>query len=506
MLRFEPREYQETIAETASKENTLCILPTGLGKTYVAILVAAKKLEEHPHSKVLVLAPSRPLVNQHMKTFQKSLDMPEDAFIALTGKIHPEKRIGIYDNVRLIFSTPQLIENDIQSGVLNLKDVTLLTVDECHRAVKNYAYPFITKKYMLQAEHPLILGLTASPGGSYEKIDEIIQNLFIKSVEIRSEVDEDVHEYVKPVRNEWVYVDFPEEFQKIKNLLEECLKERTYWLKEHYLVWSYRPSKKELLMLQKKIAAKFTGKNYSMMWAMVKVAESIKIEHAIELLETQGVFSLHEYLQKLMQSERKTDQRLMKDIRMGETERHVKELYEKGVDHPKIEKLISTIRDELKNPSVKIIVFANYRSTVDKINKLLKNEGIKSEILIGQATRGTEGLSQEKQIETLRRFGRNEFNVLVGTSISEEGLSVPDVDMVIFYESVPTEIRKIQRRGRTGRTAPGKVVFIITKGTRDEAFFWSSYHKERKMKGILYDMKNSKKLRKRKILLDWTKG
>ena len=52
-------------------------------------------------------------------------------------------------------------------------------------------------------------------------------------------------------------------------------------------------------------------------------------------------------------------------------------------------------------------------------------------------------------------FRKGEFNVLVSSSIGEEGLHVPDVDLVVFYEAVPSEIRYIQRRGRTGRTTPG---------------------------------------------------
>ena len=78
----------------------------------------------------------------------------------------------------------------------------------------------------------------------------------------------------------------------------------------------------------------------------------------------------------------------------------------------------------------------------------------------------------------------------MATSIGEEGLDIAETDTVIFYEPIPSEIRKIQRQGRTARTRTGKVLVMITKGTRDEAFYWSGYHKEQKMKKILYEMKN----------------
>ena len=76
---------------------------------------------------------------------------------------------------------------------------------------------------------------------------------------------------------------------------------------------------------------------------------------------------------------------------------------------------------------------------------------------MGQATKDAEkGLSQKKQIAALTRFREGEFKVLIATSVGEEGLDVPSTDLVIFYEPVPSEIRSIQRKGRTGRSASGK--------------------------------------------------
>ncbi|MHA1743343.1 MAG: helicase-related protein, partial [Candidatus Heimdallarchaeota archaeon] len=209
-----------------------------------------------------------------------------------------------------------------------------------------------------------------------------------------------------------------------------------------------------------------------------------------------------EYLKKLESSSKRTDKRLMKNPRIKEAVRIVEDLHKRSVEHPKLEKLLNIVKDLVrKKPDVKIIIFANYRATVEKINRLLKDNGINSEILIGQATKEKKGLSQQEQIDILRRFSEKEFNVLVGTSISEEGLDVPTVDYAIFYEPVPSEIRTIQRRGRVGRQAAGKIIFLITKKTRDEAYYWAAFHKEKKMKGILYDMK--KDMKKKKTLKDW---
>ena len=186
---FKPRLYQELIANTAVNKNTLCILPTGLGKTYVAILVAAYRLEKFPGSKILMLAPTRPLVNQHMKTFKKYLIGKDDDFISLTGKIHADDRKVFYQKGKLFFATPQLIRNDVENGILNLKDFSLVVVDECHRSVKKYAYTTVVEEYVKTNPDSLVLGLTASPGGIKDKIEEVKETLHIEAVEVRTEKD-----------------------------------------------------------------------------------------------------------------------------------------------------------------------------------------------------------------------------------------------------------------------------------------------------------------------------
>lgn len=500
----EPREYQKVIAETASKKNTLVVLPTGMGKTLIAVLVGVGRLEKHPESKILITAPTRPLNAQHKKRFEQFTTIDPEEIILITGKINPEEREQLYKKAKVVVATPQTIKNDLSKERLNLENFSFVTFDEAHRCVKDYAYNYVAKKYREQALHPLILGLTASPGATLEKIDEIKSNLFIEAVEVRTEADEDVEFYVKPIEREEIYVDFPEEFQMIKGLLEECLKDDIFWLKEHHFLSNYRPSKKQLLMLQKKIGSRYMegAKNYSLIWTMIRLAESIKLEHAIELLETQGVSSLHEYLKKLESSKKRTDKRLISNPRMVQVCKMVEDLQKREVDHPKLEKLIEIVKIFVQEkPDVKIIVFANYRFTVDKINQLLRENGIKSEILIGQATKEKKGLTQQEQIDVLKKFSEKEFNVLIGTSVSEEGLDVPAVDFAILYEPVPSEIRSIQRRGRVGRQMAGKIIFLITKKTRDEAYYWTAFNKEKRMRGILSSMKD--KMKKKKTIKDW---
>ena len=61
----ERRRYQEEIISSAVNKNTLVVLPTGLGKTVIALGVSAYTLSK-VGGKVLILAPTKPLAEQHL--------------------------------------------------------------------------------------------------------------------------------------------------------------------------------------------------------------------------------------------------------------------------------------------------------------------------------------------------------------------------------------------------------------------------------------------------------
>lgn len=504
---LEPRLYQETIIATAVKKNTLVVLPTGMGKTIVAVMVIAHRLHEHPDSKILVLAPTRPLCAQHQKVFQKYINLEAEKIILITGKIQATDRSELYKRSKIIVSTPQCIENDVKNNILTLNDFSLLVVDETHRSVKKYSYTFVADVYFKQSSFPLILGLTASPGGIKDRIEEVKKNLHIEAVEIRTEKDEDVTPYIPETKIEKIYVDLPEEFKKIRRLLDDAYNERLEYLIRARLFPSTKISKKDLLITQNELGKIYSrSRDFMVAKALSTCAQAIKIEHAMELLETQGISSLDEYFSRLSKEKKSAATRkILSDPRIIEAMKEAKELRIRVVDHPKLEKLIEIVKGEVeKNPRTKIIVFANYRSSVEKIAKLLELNGIEAKEFIGQAKKNGKGLKQKEQVEILNEFNLELFNVLVGTSVTEEGIDIKEVRTVIFYEPVPSEIRAIQRRGRTGRTKPGRVIFLITKDTRDEWYFWSAYHKEKRMKRILYDMKENK-TEKLKSLSDWMK-
>jgi len=491
---IERRSYQIAIAATALMHNTLVILPTGLGKTVIALLVIASRLH-NKDGKALILAPTKPLVEQHAEFFRKTLNIPPTQIVALSGEIPPEKRESLWRRARVIVSTPQVIENDLITGRISLEDVIHITFDEAHRAVGNYSYVFIAKTYFKQAKDPLVLAITASPGSDIERIKEVIENLGIEEIEIRTEYDPDVRPYVHEKKIEWIKVEMPKELEEVRDAFNKCLEVRFKKLETLGVKVSKNTSKKELLALQEYLQAEASEtKDPKLFEALSILAEILKIHHAVELIETQGLDALKHYLKRLViEAKSKGGSKASKSIIIDATfKKAVLKALKCKVDNPKLNKLKEIVQDQLKKkPDSRIIVFTNFRDTADTIAKELQNIGIKATRFVGQANRGDDkGMKQKEQIEILEKFKQGLINVLVATSVGEEGLDIPETDLVVFYEAVPSEIRAIQRRGRTGRGREGRVVVLITKGTRDEAYYWASVMKERMMYEKIYELKN----------------
>lgn len=478
------RDYQVAIAHESLQRNTLVILPTGMGKTVVALLVIADRLERQP-GKVLMLAPTKPLVEQHAKFFREAL--AGTSVEAFTGETSPEEREYLWRTTDMVISTPQVVQNDVVSGRIDLKSVSLLIFDEAHRAVGNYAYVFIADAYRRQRLEGRVLAMTASPGAKAEKVRDICQNLGIEGVEVRTEFDPDTKPYVQDTAIEWKEVAVPESIRRISTLLREVQDEKVQVVRMAGAIPPYARfvNRKTLLDAGRVLQARVRqGENDGLVYkALSCQAAALKVGHALELAETQGVAALSSYLEKLAQDESKAAKALLEDPRVIEAQRLVAE---SRVEHPKLRQVAILLRQQLKEKAdSRIIVFTNFRDTSETlVQQLAQLDDVRPARFVGQASRSEtdRGLSQKKQVEMIERFKEGEFNVLVATSVAEEGLDIPQVDLVIFYEPVPSEVRAIQRRGRTGRKRAGRVVILITKDTRDEATHWASRNKEKKMR------------------------
>lgn len=512
MLPIQPRDYQKAIFEIAKSANTLVVLPTGLGKTLIALLLAIERIKAFPTSKVLFLAPTRPLVEQHFETFKSQLPELFAQLELFTGSVPAEKRKSIFQTAEIIFSTPQCIANDLEDYLYNMQDVSLLIMDEAHRCLKNYDYTKVVQKYKEQSHHPLILGLTASPGHDPDKVKEICNHLNIEEIEVRTRDSPDVKPYLKEREFEKVEVEFPKEFIEIKVLLKRIFDSKVEQLKSRNLLFA--PANKiTLLKLQNSLARQATPGNWNAMMGMSLTAQAIKISHAMELLETQTLSGLETYLLGLKkQAEEKKSkgvQTLVNSPEFHAALLSLKNLKEKNIEHPKLNKIKEIVESEFAiNSKAKIIIFANFRETGQAISSLLnQNPLIKSSIFIGQAKKVNKegissGLNQKEQRQIIEKFRCGELNVIVATSIGEEGLDIPEVSAVIFYEPIPSAIRKIQRAGRTARLKPGKLIILITQDTRDEIHHYASSAREKKMYKVIEQVKKDLEDKQRNPSLD----
>ena len=441
-----PRLYQQELFYKARNKNSLVVLPTGAGKTLIGFLLAKYKMKE---GKILFLSPTKPLCVQHMNSFGSG--------VVITGETKPDERKKFYEENKIIFATPQTIENDIISNRINLKDFSLIIFDEAHRAIGNYSYVFIAREYK-KLKNGLILGLTASPGDSEEKIREICENLFIQQVLYKDESE--LIDYLKMKEIKKVYVELPSEMKDILKILRKCLKIR---LKE---IGAEDLNKRELL----KMRSEFISKRDLI--SLSKIAEIIKIMYAIELLETEGIEPLEKFFRKIIKESNriKANKRLLKDLLFREAMRKTFSIKD---EHPKYKKLKEIIGEN----NGKKIIFVQYRNTAERVMNYIKDVS-KPVLFIGQRN----GMSQKKQVEVLNEFKSGKYDTLVCTSIGEEGLHIDRADLGIFFEPVPSGLRMIQRKGRIGRTNFGEIYILITKGTIDEKYYWISRYKEKKMK------------------------
>ena len=457
--------------------------------------------------KVLMLAPTKPLVDQHLHFFERylAIERPSDPtkspFVMFTGEAPPLERTAEWNRAKFCFATPQVVKNDLIAERYNLKDVTLMIVDECHRAVGNYAYVFCAQRYLGTSDKPLVLAMTASPGSINEKVQEVCANLGIVHVETRTEEDSDVRPYVYNRDIEIITIDLPQELATTISALQRLIDDRLALLSSLRFDVPKREklSMKTLFLLNAQIQQRIQERDKTAYSAASLYAELMKLRHAITLGESQGSEVLKAYIAKLVSEGvsgggSKASQRLAKDPIF-------RELFDRSIEwthelHPKPEISLSLVRQQLQeHPNSRIIIFATYRDTVQLLVDYLNKNGISCERFVGQAIKDSEkGLSQKKQIAALNRFRDGEFKVLIATSVGEEGLDVPSTDMVIFYEAVPSEIRSIQRKGRTGRSAAGRVVVLVSHGTSDEVYRFVSQAKEKMMHKSMRKMGSMKSL------------
>jgi len=451
---IEYREYQINLANQAIKENCLVVLPTGLGKTTVALQVIAEFLSKNTGG-VLFLAPTRVLAHQHYEFLKNNLRIDDIALV--TGEDLVTKRKKLWIN-SVICATPEITKNDLDRQLVSPEQFSLLIVDEAHRTIGNYAYSGIAERF--RNTNVRIIGMTATLPSEKEKATEILQTLKITSIAQRTEDSPDVKPYVQQTDTQWVTVELPAEMKEIQACIRAALESRYQDLRRAGLNLSDNKSLSQLLKVrdfvirQNKRAAK-------------PLFTAIRIIHALNVLESHGITSFLRFCERTQKKKGIGIKDLFEnDLNFTKAIRLAKTAQANGIEHSKIIKL----KEILESVTGKVLVFTSYRDSVDVIHQKLVEMGIAAGFLIGKA--GETGLKQKKQIEAVQKFRDGEYKVLIATRVGEEGLDISEVNLVVFFDNVPSSIRYIQRKGRTGRKEYGRLVVLIAKDTTDETYYW----------------------------------
>lgn len=451
---IEKRDYQINLANQAIAENCIVVLPTGLGKTAVALHVIAEYLSKGTGG-ILFLAPTRVLVHQHYEFLKNNLTLDDVSLI--TGEDLIQKRTKLWNN-SVICATPEIARNDLIRGIVSSDQFSLVIFDEVHRTIGDYAYSGIAEKFANSSAR--IIGMTATLPSEKDKATEILTRLRISSVAERTEDSPDVKPYTQETNTEWISVELPPELKAIQTLLKLALDERYDVLRKNGIRLAEQQSLSALLRIRQFVLNQNRRSAKPLFTA-------IRIHYALNILEAHGITPFLKFCERANAKKGVGVKELFEiDPNFTRAIHLAKEAQSRGIEHSKIQKL----KEIIESVPGKALIFTSYRDSVDMIFNKLTELNISAGILIGKA--GDAGLKQKKQIETVQKFRDGDFQVLVATRVGEEGLDIAEVNQVIFYDNVPSSVRFIQRRGRTGRKDTGKLVVLIAKNTIDETYYW----------------------------------
>ena len=451
---IEIREYQTNLANDVKNQNCLIVLPTGLGKTTIALQVIVDYMQNGTGG-VLFLAPTRVLVNQHYEFLKENLLIADIGIV--TGEDLLSKRKKKWMN-SVVCATPEITKNDFARNIVFPNQFALVVFDEAHRTIGDYAYSIIAKYF--QNTDTRILAMTATLPSEKEKAKEIVTRLRIKNLIERSDESPDVKSYIQKTETEWVRVDLTKEMKAIQMCIKLALEERYKELRKNGLRLSDNKSLSQLLNARQYVLTQNRRSAKPLFTA-------IRITYALNIFEAHGITPFLKFCDRTKEKKGAGIKDLFEiDPNFTRAISLAKNQQSNGLEHPKIDRLVDILHD-VKS---KVLIFSSYRDSVNVIHQKLLDMNISAEILIGKS--GETGLKQKKQIETVQRFRDGVTKALIATRVGEEGLDISEVNLVIFYDNVPSSIRFIQRKGRTGRKDKGRLIVLIAKNTIDETYYF----------------------------------
>ncbi|CAO1626135.1 unnamed protein product [Parajaminaea phylloscopi] len=457
------RDYQYNIVQKALFDNVLVALPTGLGKTFIAAVVILNFFRWYPQGKIIFVAPSKPLVAQQQLACHGICGLPWDVACEMTGDNPRARRSDDWEQKRIFYMTPQTLQNDIATEQVDPKDIVCLVVDEAHRATGNYAYCGIVAQ--IQAVNPYfrILALTATPGTNSQRVQEVIDNLHISLIELRTEEAIDIRQYVHKKREEAMVVDMPEDIGHVRELFLEYMEDNCQALVKHGLL----PRAEAGRLHDHQVRRAFSDRSDILArkrWLGGVLNETAKMAEARKLLDVYSLKMFRERVDGLLKSLKKQDNKKAKLAQILNLAASIP-----TETHPKMVATVDTLLNHFKaehgaGTSTRVMIFCSLRECVREICDALEQfPELKATPFIGQASDKTgKGLTQKQQKEVIAKFKTGVFNILVATSIGEEGLDIGEVDLILCYEAPKNSIRMLQRVGRTGRKRDGRVVVLLS--------------------------------------------
>ncbi|ANB15469.1 Mph1p [Sugiyamaella lignohabitans] len=507
-----PRDYQMNIVQKALFNNVLCALPTGMGKTFIASTVMLNWYRWTVDAKIIFMAPTRPLVSQQIEACLGITGISKTDACVMIGTSRAKadgSREELWKSKRVFFCTPQIVEGDLKRGRVDPKSIACLVFDEAHRATGNYSYVEIVNFIYRFQQSCRILALTATPSGHIEGVQLVIDNLKISRTEIRTEDSLDVRQYIhkrnivrvqaEPSEDEIVILDHLS--KAVGPLLGEMNAMGVYYVREVDRITQFGA----LSALQKYMASP-AGRNNKGAGFKVQAIMPIliKIGQAIHLLKVHGIVPFYNCINEMRGEEEQARQKNTKKKATKKStllnhegfvacldyceqvifDAKTSELRPDFIGHEKLRHVVDIMSDFfLKNEGSRAIIFAEYRDSAAEIERVLKYFcpiNVRPHLFIGQSnsdksknkknkddTKPKEtsrrGMRQKLQQEVVDKFKSGELNVLIATSIGEEGLDIGEVDLIVCFDQSKSPIRIIQRMGRTGRKREGQIYLLMTK-------------------------------------------
>ncbi|KAK3330231.1 hypothetical protein B0H66DRAFT_51600 [Apodospora peruviana] len=486
----EPRDYQFSIVKHGLFNNTLVALPTGLGKTFIAAAVMLNFVRWTKSAKIVFVAPTKPLASQQVQACLSIAGIPRSQATLLTGETPPVLREGEWESKRVFFMTPQTLMNDLSKGYADPKSIVLLVVDEAHRATGDYAYVKAVEFIRRFSQSFRVLALTATPGSSVEGVQDVIDNLGISHVEIRTEDSLDIRQYVHLRNIDTMTFDPSHEMLEVRDLFSKALKPLVSKLTSQNIYYGRDPMSLTTYGLLKARQEWMNGPGRQvnqgvkfMMMAVFSILQSLA--HSIKLLNFHGIKPFYHSIAEFRSAEEGkggTGSKLKRQLLGDEDFQKMVLMIEKWMKietfngHPKLaylcETLVNHFMDAGTDSNTRAIVFSEYRDSAEEIVRILNHQPlISATVFVGQAdSKRSEGMKQKQQIETIEKFKNGKFNVLVATSIGEEGLDIGQVDLIVCYDASASPIRMLQRMGRTGRKRAGNILLLLMKGSEEDKF------------------------------------